>query len=191
MSLFDILLVWLIAKLLGPGTTGPKWPEPKGPTGPTGPTGPGPTGPTGPTGGTGPTGPGPIVSTDWKPYFYIQPDAGATLGTPYALAGEWHGQGKAWTELYNYSQGRYISDVPPSSPAYPKAGYEPDGQGVVLTPEYAAVGDKLLVPFTWPEPGHGTIVSRLKPIPAGTTLPAAAVTLKRTVLHGDESTETI
>jgi len=149
MTLWDVLLLWLIAKLL-PGT-GPKWPEPKGPTGPTGPTGPGPTGPTGPTGGTGPTGPtGPDIQTNWKPYFYKQPDAGFDLGTPYALAGAWHGKGSAWTQMYNYTKHRPINQTSVQGDDPDES--QPDVPGKKTpTGNYADIGDLLLIPYTWPE----------------------------------------
>ena len=265
MSLWDVVLLWLIAKLL-PSSKGPSWP---GPTGPTGPTGPGPTGPTGPgpTGPTGITGPtGPMGGTVWKPYFYIQPDAGQSLGTPYALAGEWHGKGTAWTEMYNFTKDRPLGGslgkgsgirdsvltyrwlfgykkvkggamqertivvhlssadevwVDPSDQAYiqqcvntgaytaedlnaqraliesklraAKAAGAPYGTVVtgVVGVEYgsnvADVGDKLLVPYTWPEPKHASILKRLEPIPAGTQLPGVA----SEKVSGDETAETI
>ena len=191
MTFWDVFLLWLASKIFGSGTTGPTWPTPgpTGPSGPTGATGPtaatGPTGPTAATGPSGPTGPiGPTSVGDWKAYWYIQPDAGATLGTPYALAGEWHGKGAAWIDMYNFTKNRMLGKV--------------SGVGdetVPSTPRYADVGDKLLIPYTWPEPTNPTIIARCKPIPAGTVLPAGtfmgASQGPGSGIHGDETSETL
>ena len=188
-SIWDAVLVYIAAKLLGtggggpgpvwPGPTGPTGPGPTGPTGPatTGPTGPAPTGPTGPgpTGPTGPTGPGPL-NTDWKPYTYKQPDAGASYGTPYALAAQWTGSGNKWKELYNYSRKRMLSDVPEGSN------------------DYAYKGDLLLIPFEWNEPTDATILARCEPIAPGTTLPTNPAGSPRktpTSLSGEDDYRTI
>jgi len=186
MTFWDIVLLWLAAKIFGlKGPTGPQWPGPTGPSGPTGPKGPtAATGPTGPTAATGPTGPtGPIgTQTDWKPYFYIQPNAGDAFGTPYALAGEWNGNGAAWTDIYNFTKGRMLGDVGQT--------YSPGQAGqVVEPPHYADIGDKLLIPWTWSEPSAPAIVKRLSPIPATTVLPGPLGQKK--AIHGDEDAETI
>ena len=170
MTFWDILLVWLLSNLLGKKTAGPQWPGPTGPTGPIGPTGAGPTGPTGagPTGPTGATGPiGPTTNTTWKPYTYTQPDAGAMYGTPYALAAEWHGQGKAWDEIYNLTKGRGIARV---------SGVVGEEQGA----NYADVGDKLLIPYYWPEPTAKEIQARLIALPADYPYPGALYQQNRT-----------
>lgn len=272
MTFWDVLLVWLLAKVLGASGGGPRWPGPTGPTGPTGttgPTGPSPTGPTGPTGGTGPTGP--AEQTVWKPYFYVQPDAGAAYGTPYALAAEWHGQGTAWTDMYNYTRGKpiaassagklkdvyasYVWKFPltnyklPASTFFNDQRYatiaisssgevwldaaaqkvldeaaanwgipditatqkaigdklrsafaggvpygtvvtgdgEPSQQSTVVTPDFASKGDKLLVPWTWPETTKKAILDRCQPIPSGTVLPG----VKSSGVNGDECSTTI
>ena len=185
MNLWDLVLLWLLTQLGGKGA-GPQWPGPTGPTGPTAATGPtGPTaatGPTGPTAATGPTGPTGSTGTDWKPYFYIQPDAGAKYGTPYALAGEWHGKGTAWIDMWNYTKGRILGKV---------SGVGDSGDA----PDYADVGDKLLVPYTWPEPTAPEIIARLKPIPAGTALPVGtfkgASAGPGSGVSGDEDVSTI
>jgi len=255
MTLWDVLLLWLVARLMGGKTAGPQW---QGPTGPTGPTGQGATGP------IGPTGPSP-GGTTWNPYFYIQPDAGASLGTPYALAAEWHGKGTAWSEMYNFTKDRTLGGAlgkginvqdsvlsynwPFGKKACPMGGdmeartvvvhlsssdevwVSPDDQAyiakciakeaysgddlnaqramvaaklraakaagapygtVVVGAEHGAnvadVGDKLLIPWTWPEPKHASIKGRLEPIPAGTSLPGVASTR---IVQGDEDVGTI
>ena len=183
MNLWDLVLLWLLTQLGGKGA-GPQWPGPTGPTGPTaatGPTGPtaatGPTGPTAATGPTGPTGPTPgQVSQTWKPYFYVQPDAGKKYGTPYALAAEWHGQGTAWKDIYNFSKARWLSA------AVSGVGDE------TTTPHYADVGDKLLIPITWPEPTAPEILGRCQPIPANIKLPVVS---SSGVVTGDEDFRTI
>lgn len=186
-DLFLLLLGLLIGKAGSGGTPGPAWPPPPGPTGPTGPTQPGgtgstgvtgpigpikvpPIGPTGSTGPTGPTGPGKNAA-DWKPYYYVQPDAGDKYGTPYALATEWNGSGGAWSDMYNYTQSRPLKNAP--------AG----------TQNYANKGDKLLVPFIWPEPTDAAILGRLQPIPLATDLPASVSGLGS--VCGDENERTI
>lgn len=207
MTLWDIILLWLFARMSG-RSSGPQWPGPTGPSGPTGPTGPtGVTAPTGPSGPTGPTGPtGAMGGTTWKPYFYIQPDAGAAYGTPFALAQEWHGKGSAWTSMYNFTQGRAMgsqvvgslwgtikkavdprSAIPSTSIASPSKSNvvnqgAPSEQSKNV-PATANVGDKLLIPWTWPEPTNDTIKARLQPIPDGTTLPAE--------VSGDDGPETV
>jgi hypothetical protein len=113
--------------------------------------------------------PGPAKSTDWKPYSYTQPDAGARLGTPYALAGAWHGQGAAWTQMWNLTRGRAMSAAPDKN--------------------YAYKGDALLIPYTWPEPTDPAITARCKPIAAGTPLPT--LPSERARVSGDDDASTI
>jgi hypothetical protein len=56
-------------------------------------------------------------------------------------------------------------------------GTEVSGEPIVLQQsqpaptDTAGVGDKLLVPWTWPEPTAPAILARLQPIPSGTVLP--------------------
>lgn len=178
MGFWDIILLWLVAKLVGSGGSGPRWPEPKGPTGPTGP------GPTGPTGATGPT-----RGTTWKPYFYLQPDAGVRLGTPYDLAANWTGKGSLWTEMYNFSAGRPIAE-PMQSGEKAREDVHAGHQVTNVTPAYAAVGDKLLIPWYWPEPRDQSIMPRLQVMtPADLqSLPAQSYSGK---VSGDETHETI
>lgn len=209
MTLWDLILLWLVTRLAGGAKVEPPWPGPTGPTGPIGPTAPtgpiGPTAPTGPTGPTGPIGPTPVAQTTWKPYWYIQPDAGSKYGTPYALAGEWHGDGNAWTQIYNFTRGRPLAQATPSgstpggasgdtgitsftTPFFP----EPEGtQGkpkIVVGEDYAYVGDKLLIPWTWPEPTAPEILARCQPIPQGTTLPGVS---PGSSVSGDDDITTI
>lgn len=171
----------LVMLLLRGGRGGPQWPEPTPPA--PSPPGAPPGVPPAPPPGAPPVAP-PVAppsappQTTWKPYFYIQPDAGEKLGTPYALAGAWHGQGSHWTDLYNYTRGRRLGDVPAGST------------------DYAWKGDQLLVPYYWPEPRDPAIAGRCKPIPAGTTLPEA--TYSETahitpphIVHGDDEPSTI
>jgi hypothetical protein len=187
MGFWDALILWFFLKY-GGGSKGPKWPEPKepGPTGPTGPTGATGPGPTGPTGATGPTGPtGADMNLDWKPYFYIQPDAGDAAGTPYLMASAWHGKGDAWHDVYNFTKGRYLDEATVSGPAMRVM------QESTAVPNYASKGDKLLIPYEWPEPPTSVFTKRTEPIPTGTVLPAARPSKVAGECAGDENAETI
>jgi hypothetical protein len=218
MNLWHLLLLWLFTRGGGSSSTppGPNWPGPGVPP-PTPPATPPvvtttpPTTTTTPPADIPPTPPVvPATQTVWKPYFYVQPDAGAAYGTPYGLAGEWHGQGSAWTELYNYTKGRPINQTTGGTPQYvdpnpmspvgkTAAGRAAAAKTAVTqaassafgtksvsgSADYADVGDKLLVPWTWPEPSAPAIIARLQPMPDGTALPGVSG------VNGDDDESTI
>jgi hypothetical protein len=56
------------------------------------------------------------------------------------------------------------------------------------SPNYADKGDKLLVPFEWPETTNQTILTRLEPIPMGTALPGVPAS---SIVHGDDGPGTL
>ena len=221
MNLWHLLLLWLFTRGGGSSTPpGPNWPGPGVPPPTTPPATPPvvtttpPTTTTTPPADIPPTPPvTPTNQTVWKPYFYVQPDAGAAYGTPYGLAGEWHGQGSAWTQLYNYTKGRPIGQTSGGNPQYVDPGanakqnlnsakgamsaVSKTQQGavnslssamkksVVGAEDYADVGDKLLIPWTWPEPSAPAIIARLQPMPDGTALPGVSG------VNGDDDESTI
>jgi len=184
MTLWDLLLVYLLSKLFGgKEPIGPTWPVPPGREPPGG----GPPVPPGqippippveippfevPPGNIPPWGEPPGITapggTVWKGYYYLQPDAGQAYGTPYGLAEKWTGKGANWTQMYNATRGRPLANAPDK--------------------RYAEIADKLLIPFSWPETTEPKILARITPIPVGTVLPGVEQAAK---LSGDEDARTI
>jgi hypothetical protein len=104
--------------------------------------------------------------------------------------------------MYNYTKGRPIGQTSGGNTQYVDPGANAKAtmsavskmrqgtvnsmkKSVVGAANYADVGDKLLIPWTWPEPSAPEILARLQPMPDGTALPGVSG------VNGDDDESTI
>jgi hypothetical protein len=208
MNLWHLAFLWLVMQMSKGNPPGPNWPGPGVPPQPTPPqpTTPPATPPATPPvdvpPATPPTPPKTLTpNTVWKDFFYVQPDAGAKYGTPYELAQYWTGSGGDWSDMYNFTKGRPISQATGGTQYVdPASGtavhYDPSSQTSSMkaasakrtslhgSPDYADVGDKLLIPYGWPDL-PSALAPRTIPIPDGTSLPGVSG------VSGEETCRTI